>query len=133
MMKRIYVIAVFNLFFSLVNAQVPTDEVKRLLDSGKNLLISGNVKEASNTFDQAIRASRAKPFREGSPEVYMLIGDIYLNAASNSKCNICKANYYYTRSRDLDPNRKIIWDKMKDERFKPMRTQVDFCDNCDSQ
>ncbi|MBL7816596.1 MAG: hypothetical protein JNL70_16365 [Saprospiraceae bacterium] len=131
MMKKIYAIAVFNLFISLVNAQV-TDEAKRLLDSGKNILMSGNEKEALKTFDQAIRVSKAKPYREGSPEVYMLIGDIYLNAASRNKCYICTAYNYYTRSRDIDPNRKIIWDKMNDERFKPMKTQVDFCTYCNS-
>lgn len=131
-MKKIYVIAVLNLFIGFVNAQTPTDEVKRLLNNGKNLLMSSNGKEAANTFDKAIRASKTKQFREGSPEVYMLIGDICLNATPKNNCNICMAIHYYTRSRDIDPNRKIIWEKLEDERFKLIQTQVDFCDNCES-
>lgn len=131
-MKRIYVIVAFNLFIGFVNAQAPSDEVKRLLESGKNLVMSGNGKDAFKTFDQAIIASKTKQFREGNPDVYMLIGDIYLNATPKNNCNICDAYPYYIRSRDIDPNRKIIWDKLNDERFKLMQTQLDFCDNCNS-
>lgn len=59
-MKRIYTIAVFCILVGQIKAQVNTEEVNRLLDSGKNSLSSGNRKEAIMTFDKAIRASKTK-------------------------------------------------------------------------
>lgn len=129
-MKRIYTIAVFCILVGQIKAQVNTDELNRLLDSGKNSLSSGNRKEAIMTFDKAIRASKTKNFKEGSPDVYMRIGDICLNIPQ-SNCNICLAHSYYTRSRDLDPKNEMIWKKLDDERFKSMKTQDDYCNQCD--
>ena len=85
-----------------------------LVGMGKLLLDKKNEKEALKTFDQAIRSSKAKPYREGSPEIFMLIGDAYLNCTQK---NIEQADANYTRARDIEPKFSTVWIKMGDAKL----------------
>jgi tetratricopeptide (TPR) repeat protein len=84
---------------------------------GKLLLAADNTKEALKTFDAAIRDSRGmrnangKKYKEGHPEVYMLIGDAYSNV---KKPNFEQAVANYTRARDIEPTEGIYWLKLGD-------------------
>jgi tetratricopeptide (TPR) repeat protein len=77
----------------------------------KLLLDAKNGKEALKTFDQAIKDSRKKPFKEGHPEIFMLIGDSYLNCTQK---NPDQAVSYYTRARDVEPTNGLTWLKLGD-------------------
>jgi tetratricopeptide (TPR) repeat protein len=64
------------------------------------LLDAKNGKEALKTFDSAIRESRKKPYKEGHPDIYMLVGDAYLNSLYP---NAEQAVANYSRARDVEP------------------------------
>ncbi|NJN32931.1 MAG: tetratricopeptide repeat protein, partial [Saprospiraceae bacterium] len=64
---------------------------------GKLLLDAKNGKEALKVFESAVKDSRKKPYKEGHPEIYMLIGDSYLNCTQK---NPEQAVSNYTRARD---------------------------------
>lgn len=81
---------------------------------GKLLLDKKNEKEALKTFDSAIRASKAKPYKEGHPDIYMLIGDAYLNCTQK---NVEQADANYTRARDVEPKFAPVWIKMGDAKL----------------
>ncbi len=78
---------------------------------GKLLLDAKNGKEALKTFDQAIKDSRKKPYKEGHPDIFMLIGDSYLNCTQK---NAEQAVSYYTRARDVEPKDANTWLKLGD-------------------
>lgn len=78
---------------------------------GKLLLDAQNGKEALKTFDSAIRDSRKKPYKEGHPDIYMLIGDSYMNSMNP---NIEQAVANYTRARDVEPKSASAWLKLGD-------------------
>ena len=85
-----------------------------LVGMGKLLLDKKNTKEATALFEDAIRNSRARPYREGHPEIYMLIGDAYLNSINP---DVEKAVASYTRARDIEPKPAIVWIKMGDAKM----------------
>jgi tetratricopeptide (TPR) repeat protein len=82
-----------------------------LVGMGKLLLDAKNVKEALKTFDSAIKESRKKPFKEGTPEIFMLVGDAFLNGVNK---NPEQAVAYYTRARDIEPSNAKTWIKLGD-------------------
>ncbi len=67
---------------------------------GKLLLDAKNGKEALKIFESAVRDSRKKPYKEGHPEIYVLIGDAYLYS-TNKNAEQAVANY--SRARDIEP------------------------------
>ena len=81
---------------------------------GKLLLDKKNDKEALKTFDSAIRSSKAKPYKEGHPSIFMLIGDAYLNCTQK---NVEQADANYTRARDIEPKFAPVWIKMGDAKL----------------
>ncbi len=85
-----------------------------LVGMGKLLLDKKNQKEAMELFDNAIRSSKARPYREGHPDIYMLIGDAYLNS---TQPNVEQAVANYTRARDVEPKPAIVWIKMGDAKM----------------
>jgi tetratricopeptide (TPR) repeat protein len=82
-----------------------------LVGMGKLLLDAKNTKEALKTFDSAIKESRKKPFKEGTPEIFMLVGDAFLNSVNK---NPEQAVAYYTRARDIEPSNAKTWIKLGD-------------------
>lgn len=90
---------------------VVKDNPYSLVGMGKLLLDAKNTKEAAKTFDQAIRASRSRRYKEGNPDVYDLIGDSYLKGL-NKDPEQAVANY--TRSRDIDPTPASTWLRLGD-------------------
>jgi tetratricopeptide (TPR) repeat protein len=82
-----------------------------LVGMGKLLLDAKNTKEALKTFDSAIKESRKKPFKEGTPEIFMLVGDAFLNGVNK---NPEQAVAYYTRARDIEPINAKTWIKLGD-------------------
>jgi Tfp pilus assembly protein PilF len=82
-----------------------------LVGMGKLLLDAKNQKEALKTFDSAIKESRKKPFKEGTPEIFMLVGDAFLNGVNK---NPEQAVAYYTRARDIEPSNAKTWIKLGD-------------------
>ena len=85
-----------------------------LVGMGKLLLDKKNAPEAMKTFDQAVRSSRAKPYREGHPDVMMLIGDSYMNC---TKKNVEQADVWYSRARDIEPRFAPVHLKMGDAKL----------------
>ncbi len=85
-----------------------------LVGMGKLLLDKKNPKEANEIFDNAIRSSRARPYKEGHPDIYILIGDSYLNSINP---NVEQAVANYTRARDIEPKPAIVWIKMGDAKM----------------
>jgi tetratricopeptide (TPR) repeat protein len=85
-----------------------------LVGMGKLLLDKKNEKEALELFETAIRSSRGRPYREGHPDIYMLIGDAYLNS---KQPNVEQAVSNYTRARDIEPKPAIVWIKMGDAKM----------------
>ncbi|MBL7816059.1 MAG: tetratricopeptide repeat protein [Saprospiraceae bacterium] len=81
---------------------------------GKLLLDKKNEKEALKTFDSAVRASKAKPYKEGHPEIFMLIGDAYMNGVNK---NLDQADANYTRARDIEPKSATALIKMGDAKL----------------
>lgn len=69
-----------------------------LVGMGKLLLDAKNPKEAMRTFDQAVRASKDRRFREGHPDIYALIGDAWLTSRQK---NIDQAVASYTTACDI--------------------------------
>jgi tetratricopeptide (TPR) repeat protein len=82
-----------------------------LVGMGKLLLDAKNTKEALKTFDSAIKESRKKPYKEGTPEIFMLVGDAFLNCTNK---NAEQAVAYYTRARDIEPKDANTWIKLGD-------------------
>ncbi len=82
-----------------------------LVGMGKLLLDAKNTKEAAKTFDQAIRSSRDRKWKEGNPDIYGLIGDAYLMGL-NKDPEQAVANY--TRARDIDPTPAKTWLRLGD-------------------
>ncbi len=82
-----------------------------LVGMGKLLLDAKNGKEALKTFDQAIRESRKKPYKEGHPEIFMLIGDAYLYATNP---NAEQAVSNYNRAKEIEPKDARFWIKAGD-------------------
>ena len=78
---------------------------------GKLLLDAQNGKEALKTFDSAIRDSKKKPYKEGHPEIFSLIGDAYLYSLNP---NPEQAVAYYSRARDVEPRDAKNWLKLGD-------------------
>ena len=78
---------------------------------GKLLLDANNGKEALKTFDAAIRDSRKKPYKEGHPEIFVLVGDAYLYS---TRPNAEQAVAYYSRARDVEPKDAKNWLKLGD-------------------
>ncbi len=85
-----------------------------LVGMGKLLLDKKNDKVAMKTFDDAVRSSKAKPYKEGHPDIYMLIGDAYLNCTQK---NVEQAVAAYTRARDIEPKPATVWIKMGDAKM----------------
>ena len=77
-----------------------------LVGMGKLLLDQKNGKEAVKTFDQAIRNSREKKYKEGNPDIYMMIGDCYIESTQK---NPEIAVTYYMRARDIEPKTAAYW------------------------
>jgi tetratricopeptide (TPR) repeat protein len=86
-----------------------------LVGMGKLLLDAKNGKEALKTFDQAIRSSKVKKFKEGHPEVIMLVGDAFMNC---TQPNYEQAVAYYVRSRDIDPKNSTTYLRMGEAQMK---------------
>ena len=82
-----------------------------LVGMGKLLLDAKNGKEALKTFDQAIRESRKKPYKEGHPEIFMLIGDAYLYSTNP---NAEQAVSNYNRAKEIEPKDARFWIKAGD-------------------
>ncbi len=78
------------------------------------MLNNGKEDEALKLFESAIRLSRVRPFREGHPDVVMMVGDAYLNC---SKPNIEEAFSFYKRARDIEPLNKLYWEKLRNPVF----------------
>jgi tetratricopeptide (TPR) repeat protein len=86
-----------------------------LVGMGKLLLDAKNGKEAVKTFDQAIRESKQKKFKEGHPDIYMLIGDAYSNCTQK---NFDQAVSNYTRAREIDPKNGLYCLRLGDAQMK---------------
>jgi tetratricopeptide (TPR) repeat protein len=86
-----------------------------LVGMGKLLLDAQNGKEAVKTFDQAIRASKVKKFKEGHPDIYMLIGDAYANGTQK---NYEQAVSKYTTAREIDPKNGLYCLRLGDAQMK---------------
>ena len=86
-----------------------------LVGMGKLLLDAKNGKEALKTFDQAIRSSKVKKFREGHPDVIMLVGDAYMNS---TQPNYEQAVAYYTRAKDIDPKSSTYYLRLGEAQMK---------------
>lgn len=78
---------------------------------GKLLLDAQNGKEALKTFDSAIRDSKKKPYKEGHPEIFSLVGDAFLY---NQYPNTEQAVANYSRARDVEPKDAKNWLKLGD-------------------
>ncbi|MDZ7880265.1 MAG: tetratricopeptide repeat protein [Saprospiraceae bacterium] len=86
-----------------------------LVGMGKLLLDAKNGKEAVKTFDQAIRSSKQKKFKEGHPDIYMLVGDAYYNCTQK---NFEQAVSNYTRAREIDPKNGLYCLRLGDAQMK---------------
>jgi tetratricopeptide (TPR) repeat protein len=86
-----------------------------LVGMGKLLLDAKNGKEALKTFDQAIRASKAKKFREGHPDIYMYVGDAYMNCTQK---NYDQAASNYAKAREIDPTKSRYCLRLGDAEMK---------------
>jgi tetratricopeptide (TPR) repeat protein len=86
-----------------------------LVGMGKLLLDAKNGKEAVKTFDQAIRSSRVKKFKEGHPDIYMYIGDAYMNCTQK---NFEQAVSNYKRAREIDPKNGLYCLRLGDAEMK---------------
>ncbi len=86
-----------------------------LVGMGKLLLDAKNGKEAVKTFDQAIRSSKVKKFKEGHPDIYMYIGDAYMGGTQK---NYEQAVSNYSRAREIDPTRGKYCLRLGDAQMK---------------
>jgi tetratricopeptide (TPR) repeat protein len=116
--KHLIIILSFFLFANVVNAQSVLESATKKIEEGKLLLNNGKEGEALKLFDSAIRLSRVKPFRDGNPDVFMLVGDAYLNC---SKPNIEQAYSFYKRARDIEPRNQIYWEKLRNPVFDEIK------------
>lgn len=82
-----------------------------LVGMGKLLLIAKNNKEALKMFEKALSASAKKPYKTGHPEIYMLIGDAYLNGIEN---NAEQAVAQYLRATEVEPKGAVYWQRLGD-------------------
>jgi tetratricopeptide (TPR) repeat protein len=116
--KHLIIILTFFLFANVVNAQSVLESATKKIEEGKLLLDNGKEDEALKFFESAIRLSRVKPFREGHPDVYMLVGDAYFNC---SKPHIEQAYSFYKRARDIEPRNQAYWEKLRNPIFDEIR------------
>jgi tetratricopeptide (TPR) repeat protein len=86
-----------------------------LVGMGKLLLDAKNGKEAVKTFDQAIRSSKGRKFKEGHPDIYMLIGDAYSNCTQK---NYEQAVSNYGKAREIDPKNGLYCLRLGDAQMK---------------
>ena len=86
-----------------------------LVGMGKLLLDAKNGKEALKTFDQAIRSSKVKKFKEGHPDVIMLVGDAFMNC---TQPNYEQAVAYYTRAKDIDLKNSTYYLRLGEAQMK---------------
>jgi tetratricopeptide (TPR) repeat protein len=119
-MNQKHLILMLTLFLSanVVNAQSMLENATKEIEEGKSLLDNGKEDEALKLFESAIRLSLAKPYREGHPHVYTLVGDAYLNC---SKPNIEQAYSFYKRARDIDPRNQVYWEKLRNPVFDEIK------------
>jgi tetratricopeptide (TPR) repeat protein len=119
-MKQKYLIIMLSLFLfaNMVNAQSVLESATKKIEEGKLLLDNGKEDEALKLFESAIRLSLVKPYREGHPHVYTLVGDAYLNC---SKPNIEQAYSFYKRARDIDPRNQVYWEKLRNPVFDEIK------------
>lgn len=86
-----------------------------LVGMGKLLLDAKNGKEALKTFDQAIRSSKVKKFKEGHPDVIMLVGDAFMNC---TQPNYEQAVAYYTRAKEIDLTKGVYCLRLGEAQMK---------------
>jgi tetratricopeptide (TPR) repeat protein len=116
--NHLFVTMILFLFTNVVNAQSVLETATKKIEEGKLLLENGKEAEALKFFESAIRLSRVKLFREGNPDVYMLVGDAYFNS---SKPNIEQAYSFYKRARDIEPRNQAYWEKLRNPIFDEIR------------
>jgi tetratricopeptide (TPR) repeat protein len=116
--KYLIVMLSFFLFANVVNAQSVLESATKKIEEGKILLDNGKEDEALKFFESAIRLSRVKPYRDGNPNVFMLIGDAYLNC---TKPNIEQAYSFYKRARDIEPRNQAYWEKLRNPIFDEIK------------
>ena len=116
-MKNSQIIIILFLLTNALNAQVNLDESKKMVNQGK-LLLGTDKKEAMKTFDNAVRNARTKLYKEGHPEIMVLIGDAYMNYGFGGEADI-----FYTRARDIEPREKKYADKLYDPRLIKWRKE----------
>jgi tetratricopeptide (TPR) repeat protein len=129
-MKKIHLTLLFAFILSTAHAQLNMSVVQPFLDQGKSYLQSGNKKEAIVAFYKAIKASAAKPYREGHPDVYVMIGDIYMSLSAQNICHLYEANNNYTRARDIEPKHKISLERLADKRFEALKEEAIIYNEC---
>jgi hypothetical protein len=119
-MKKIQILTTLIFFVCTlsVKAQSVLDKAKEKVEEGKYFLDNGNQKEALKVFDNAIRLSRAKPYKEGHPDIFMLVGDAFLNCPT---ANIEIAFAFYVRARDIEPRNKKYWEKLSNPIFDQLK------------
>jgi hypothetical protein len=98
-MKKIQILVTLLFFIGTIKAQSAFNLVKEDVESGKAFLNNQNRKEAQKMFDKAIRQSKTKKYREGHPDVFMLIGDAYLTCNSP---NLTMAYFTFRRACEID-------------------------------
>jgi tetratricopeptide (TPR) repeat protein len=116
--NQLLVVMILFLSANLVNAQSMLETATKKIDEGKILLDNGKEDEALKLFESAIRLSRVKPYRDGNPNVFMLVGDAYLNC---TKPYVEQAYSFYKRARDIDPMNQIYWKKLRNPIFDEIR------------
>jgi tetratricopeptide (TPR) repeat protein len=116
--KHLIIILTLFLFANMVNAQSVLETATKKIEEGKILLDNGKEDEALKLFESAIRLSRVKPYRDGNPNVFMLVGDAYLNC---TKPYVEQAYSFYKRARDIDPMNQIYWKKLRNPIFDEIR------------
>jgi tetratricopeptide (TPR) repeat protein len=82
---------------------------------GKLFLDAGNTKESEKSFERAIKKARTKVYKEGHPDIFVLIGQAY---AESSKPNLTEAINNFTRACDIEPKIARYWIKKGDGEIK---------------
>lgn len=131
-MKKGYISIILTFITLILQAQDINSDIQNLLEKGKILLDSGYREKAKDYFLKSIIISKSPKYREGNPEVFIAIGDIYMNTPSQDKCKLCNAYDCYIRARDIEPRNKKAWERLKDERLKPIiiSSNNEFCTTC---
>jgi hypothetical protein len=81
-MKKIQILAIILFYIGTIKAQSTLDLIKKDVEIGKAFLNNQNRKEAQKMFDNAIRRSKTKQYKEGHPKTFILIGEAYLTCNS---------------------------------------------------